>query len=125
LGVGAGIVTGLWWELRRIQIVPDGASKAPTLGSVRIALYAASAVLTVGAVAHLINMSRVSYINLAISNYHQTLRVARPYISEQERLATDSRFAQIKTRQDYANILDRLDRIAVDHGQNVPHFTAW
>jgi len=125
LGYGAGMVAGWWRDLRKIQTAPDDPSKAPTLGSVRFSLYALSALLTVASVAHLINMAKVSYINSAISNYHQTLRVALPYIGEQERLVLDSQFAQIKTRQDYLSILERLDKVAADHGQNVPHFTAW
>lgn len=72
-----------------------------------------------------INTAKISYITSALANYHQTLRVVSPYLSAQERLSVESQFAQIRTRQDYVDILDRLNSVAGEHGQKAPGFQPW
>lgn len=69
--------------------------------------------------------ARTEYIGRSALNFRQMLETDSPYLNEQQRFQYESRFAQIRTRQDYADILSQLDNIAEQHGQRVPRFEIW
>jgi len=68
---------------------------------------------------------RFSYVNSAISYYHQLDAVSAPFIDQSERMSLRSKFAQIKSKQDYVAIIERLQAIAKQNGQSVPEFSIW
>ena len=47
------------------------------------------------------------------------------HIDQQETMVIEFRFTQIRNRQDYVQLIDGLEKVCRDHGQNVPSFTAW
>jgi hypothetical protein len=70
-------------------------------------------------------LARLTYVNGALAHYHQSLKIAAPYVDSQQRLLIESRFAQIRSREDYVNVVGNLETIARDHGQYVPEFSPW
>jgi hypothetical protein len=74
---------------------------------------------------HVISIARATYIDLALSNYHQVLTIASPYLNANEQPVIQSEFAQIQNRQEYAEIVGRLAAAAKAHGQSVPNFDPW
>jgi hypothetical protein len=68
---------------------------------------------------------RFSYVNSAISYYHQLDAITAPFIDQSERVSLRSKFAQIKSKQDYVTIIQRLQSIAKENGQAVPDFSIW
>jgi hypothetical protein len=84
-----------------------------------------SGMVTVCLVSELIAWNRFSYINAADAHYHQVLRIASPYLAAGEQAQTDSDFAQIRTRQDYVNVLSKLESQCKAHGLTVPEFDPW
>jgi len=69
--------------------------------------------------------AQMSYVESAIVHYNQALRIASPYMDMQQRLQIDADFAQVRNRQDYVTILEKLHKIAQDHGQKITKFDAW
>jgi hypothetical protein len=81
-----------------------------------------SGMVTVCLVVELIAWNGFSYINSADAHYHQVLRIAAPYLAAGEQAQTDSDFAQIRTRQDYVNVLSKLESQCETHGRTVTKF---
>ena len=75
--------------------------------------------------AQLIAVARHTYINSAVTHFRQVLRIASPYLDESEQAVILSQFAQVKSKEDYVRIVDRLADSAETHGQNVPPFDPW
>ncbi len=73
----------------------------------------------------IMTFASVSYVNSATSHYQQVLKIASPYLDDNERLLVESKFAQIQNRQGYVEIVDRLASVARQHGQFVPDFQPW
>jgi hypothetical protein len=73
----------------------------------------------------LVNLLKFSYINSALAHYHQVLKIAGPYLDTQSRLQIESKFAQMRNRQDYVAIISNLGKVAQDHGQETPGFDSW
>lgn len=70
----------------------------------------------------IITISQISYINRAITHYNQLNITVSPYINNEERLKIQSDFAQIKNRQDYVNIICKLQNIACQHNLIIKNF---
>lgn len=75
--------------------------------------------------AQLIAVARHTYINSAVTHFRQVLRIASPYLDESEQAVIVSQFAQVKSKEDYVRIVDRLADTAETHRQNVPPFDPW
>lgn len=90
-----------------------------TLGFVLVA------VIVFSVVTLLSSYARIAYINSAVSHYQQVLRVVSPYLQDTERELLESRFAQIRSKEDYVAIVERLEKTAENHGQFVPKFEPW
>lgn len=88
-------------------------------------VYLIAGVLAILVTSHTISSARVSYVEAALAHYHQSLRITSPYLTTDERLAIESQFAQIKNRQAYVVVLNRLNDAATTHGQSVPAFEVW
>ena len=74
---------------------------------------------------HLVSIAEVTYIDSALSHYHQVMRIASPYLDANEQLVVQSEFAQIRNRQGYVDVIERLATLAKAHGQSVPKFNPW
>jgi hypothetical protein len=82
-------------------------------------------IIMAAVVFQVISLSKVSYINSAVVHYHQVLRIASPYLDAQERFQFESKFAQIRRRDDYVDIQQKLEKVSKDHGVEVPIFKPW
>lgn len=88
-------------------------------------LYVISAVMVLVLAMNFVNFARLSYIDSALVHYHQVLRITSPHLKPDEKLAVESQFALIQTKQDYAQLVGRLSAIAKEQGQSVPNFDPW
>lgn len=62
------------------------------------------------------------YINNAVTNFNQLSKIVRPYVSEEEYIGYTSTFSQIRKKEDYVNLINKLGDIAKDNNQSVPEF---
>ena len=66
---------------------------------------------------------KCKYIHTATCHFDQLLAVALPYTSLQEEREYLSLFAQIKTKEDYVELIERLSKTSVDNGvETLPKF---
>ncbi len=68
---------------------------------------------------------RIVFIDSGAVHVAQYQRVVGPYLTEQQRLSIASRFAQMKSREDYDAVISDLDKISKAHNLRVPHFLAF
>ena len=68
---------------------------------------------------------RTAYINSAVTHYESLLKISAPYIDNDTEKRIISSFAQIKNKNDYVIIIDKLKRISTENGQSVPEFSIW
>ena len=66
-----------------------------------------------------------AYTNTVIARFNQTLAVASPYISAEQRTVFVARFASMKTRNDFVLLFEELNKIAESHGQPHSDFSPW
>lgn len=66
-----------------------------------------------------------SYVNSAASHFRQVLAIAAPLLTDQEEEELEGRFAQLRTREEYLELIGEVERLAKDHDQVVPTFAAW
>lgn len=88
-------------------------------------VYAAGLLVVFLSTMELISFARHTYINSAVTHFRQVLRIASPYLNVSEQAVIVSQFAQVKSKEDYVRIVDRLADTAETHGQNVPLFDPW
>ena len=88
-------------------------------------LYAYGLLVVYFSTMQLIAVARHTYINSAVTHFHQVLRIASPYLDKSEQAVIVSQFAQVKSKEDYARIVDRLADTAKTNGQNIPPFDPW
>ena len=84
-----------------------------------------TAVLAFFLAVDLIGWNRHGYINSADAHYHHVLRIALPYLAAGEQAQIESDFAQIRTRQDYVNVLSKLEGKCRAQGRTAPQFDPW
>lgn len=87
--------------------------------------YVTACLVAVMAIVHTVNYSRIRYINSAIAHYQQTLRIAYPYLSDDDRRRVESEFAQVRTKEDYVRVVGKLESISKDNKSWVPSFVPW
>jgi len=63
------------------------------------------------------------YINNAVTNFEQLSKIVRPYISEEEDIKHASIFFQIRNKEDYVVLINKLQKIAKDNNQSIPDFS--
>lgn len=68
---------------------------------------------------------RSSYVGRAISHFDQLAVIAAPYMSEAELREVRGTFAQVRTREQYVAVVDRLKDVARRNQQRVPDFTIY
>ena len=67
----------------------------------------------------------IIYTSRAIAHYRQLTAVVGPYISEDEMKVYDSRFAQIRSAQDYVDLTGELVNLGAEYGLTIPEFQPW
>jgi hypothetical protein len=73
----------------------------------------------------IVQSTQVGYINRAITHFNQVSAIAAPYMSDQERLLARSRFAQVSSSKDYADLINSLTLVCKRNGQRTPQFNVW
>lgn len=63
-----------------------------------------------------------NYINSALTHYNQLIFIDKPFISQNEFDLYNSRFSQIKNKEDYSSIVKELEEISMQHNLVVPEF---
>ena len=69
-------------------------------------------------------MVTVRYTNSAITHFRQCLAITEPVLGEETAKDVTSRFARIKSKDDYVAVLQELYRIAATKGYKCPVFAA-
>ncbi len=67
----------------------------------------------------------LEYVSSAASHFEQDFAICSPYISETDRLFIRSQYAQMRSRDDYNRLLQRLEDVAHSNGVSLPEFTPW
>ncbi len=67
----------------------------------------------------------LGYTNTVVARFNQTLAIASPYISAEQRTVFLARFASMRTRKDFILLFDELNKIAESHGQPRSNFSPW
>ena len=69
--------------------------------------------------------TRTMYTSRAIGHYRQLVALVGPHVSESALQTYESRFAQIRSAQDYTDLTDELLKIGTDNGLILPEFEPW
>jgi hypothetical protein len=72
----------------------------------------------------------ISYLKLFQANeaytyYSQSLTICRPYMDDQQTQIIESRYASIKSRDDYMNVTNQLAQVALANHRELPKFNPW
>ncbi len=69
-----------------------------------------------------LTLVREKYINNAATHFEQLHNIISPYIVDNQRLTFKSSFAQIKNRDDYADLITAMEQIAEEKNLAIPEF---
>lgn len=69
-----------------------------------------------------VSFFRINYIVRASNYAGQLQRITAPYVSESDRMMLDSELAQVKTRDDYVRLIDKLRKVASRNNVSIPEF---
>jgi hypothetical protein len=72
-----------------------------------------------------VDITKVRYVNSAITHFKQLDAIVAPFLKDSERLEIVSSFAQIKSKEDYVAIIQRLETVAQQNGKSIPQFSVW
>lgn len=72
-----------------------------------------------------VQANQLTYINRAVTHFHQLLAIVGPYVREEERVLYKSQFAQISSGDDYAKLTTTLENICRAKSLKVPAFVVW
>lgn len=67
-----------------------------------------------------LGLSKITYINKSIAYYKQLETIASPYLTVDQEKVFNSKFSQIKNRDDYIKIIKDLELILKDKVQTLP-----
>jgi len=68
---------------------------------------------------------KVTTANELYTYFEQSLNICRPYISENQEQVLMSRYAALRTREEYIEITNDLKQIADSNHLNLPEFKPW
>jgi hypothetical protein len=68
---------------------------------------------------------RISYTSSAIGYYQQLLNLVGPHVTADQVKVFNSRFAQIRSAQQYVTLTKEISGIARQHGLMLPDFEPW
>jgi hypothetical protein len=72
-----------------------------------------------------INNLKAIEANHAYAFFVQSMAICRPYMDEKQAQTLGSRFAGIRGRSDYVNVINDLRKIAASNRQRLPDFKPW
>ncbi|WP_137225064.1 hypothetical protein [Shewanella sp. MEBiC00475] len=72
-----------------------------------------------------ISSVKATYINSAITHYEQSLSIIAPLATDKELVIMRSRFSQIKSKDDYENIVFDIAQIGKRENIELKEFTVW
>jgi|GEM_PF-1520861 len=93
--------------------------------SIRILVYSVAILVITTCSFFTVDITKVRYVNSAITHFKQLDAIVAPFLKDSERLEIISSFAQIKSKEDYVAIIQRLETIAKQHGKSTPQFSVW
>jgi hypothetical protein len=67
----------------------------------------------------------IGYTNAVVSHFNQTLAIASPYITVDQRTIFIARFASMQSRNDFILLFGDLNKITEAHGQPPSKFSPW
>ena len=68
---------------------------------------------------------RIAYTSSAIGYYQQLLNLVGPHVTANQVEVFNSRFAQIRSAQQYLTLTQEIAGIAQQHGLTLPEFEPW
>jgi len=68
---------------------------------------------------------RMNYENTAITHFEQSIAIVAPYVETDEEKLFLSRFAQIRNKDDYVEIIRDLEQVAEKNNLTFPDFSVW
>ena len=71
------------------------------------------------------NSFKLGYINKSIVYYQQLKSISQPYISKKELDEINSKFALIKTKNDYVLVISYLEKTLKDNNLEIKKFDVW
>ncbi len=131
LGFLSGVITSLMvFVLRRLKpdkeretTKPESSQRHPKLLRYPAAFILLFMVYLLAA--FLVEDLKVGTANEAYTYFRQSMNICRPYISEHEAQLLESRFAALRTREEYIGITDEMKQIAGSNHLNLPDFKPW
>jgi hypothetical protein len=73
----------------------------------------------------LVQVAQTTYINRAITHFHQLLAIAGPYMSQEEIALSRSKFAQVSSKSGYVQVVEPLRKNCRVKGLEFPSFSIW
>lgn len=87
-------------------------------GSFIRAAFLTYALLVIGIT--MLSLAKIEYINKTIAYYNQLENIASPYLTDEQEEMFNSRFAQIKNKEDFVKIIDELNGIIRNEVKDFP-----
>lgn len=72
-----------------------------------------------------VQANQLAYVNRAVTHAQQLLTIVDPYVSDDQRLLFRSRFAQVSSREEYAQLTAEMESICRTKSLRVPEFSVW
>lgn len=73
----------------------------------------------------IVQANQMAYVSKAITHFHVLLRVASPYLGEDQRLQYQSRFSQVSSKEDYEKLITELSTLCKARSLKIPEFSIW
>lgn len=73
----------------------------------------------------ILSITKITYVNKSIAYYKQLISIAAPYIELKEEEIFNSRFAQIKNKEDYINLTNELSVLINTSNQKLPELPSF
>ena len=68
---------------------------------------------------------KIEEANVAYTFFAQSMAICRPYMADKQAETFSSRFASVRGRADYMNIIAELRRIAASKQLTLPDYKPW
>lgn len=65
------------------------------------------------------------YAETVVDNYRHTAAIIAPYITPEQRVVLDARFAKVKSREDFVALFEEMNATAERNGERRSDFSPW
>lgn len=117
-----GVVTGAMQARRTIKSGISNTAQERIINWLAKPLFV---VLIFVVVFSVVQANQLAYVNRAITHAQQLLMIVDPYISQDQQLLFRSRFAQVSSSEEYAQLTAEIERICHARSLRVPEFSVW